>query len=155
MLEMSDDPRHERYMRLCIELARRALDSHDTPVGSLVVRAGNIIAEGVEAVRGRGDVTAHAEIEAVRAATGRTGSLDLTGCTLYTTVEPCVMCAYALRLARVSAVVTGTRSADSDSALSGRAVLADAHVLPGRTPPLLVRDVLAAECRAVLMERRT
>jgi tRNA(adenine34) deaminase len=155
MLNMPADPRHERYMRLCIELARRALESHDTPVGSLVVRAGNIIAEGVEAVRGRGDVTAHAEIEAIRAATGRTGSLDLTGCTLYTTVEPCVMCAYALRLARVSAVVTGTRSTDTDTALSGCAVLADAQVLPGRTPPLLVRDVLATECRAVLMERRT
>ena len=154
MQGMPEDPRHERYMRLCIELARRALASHDTPVGSLVVRAGNIIAEGVEAVRARGDVTAHAEIEAVRAATERTGSLDLTGCTLYTTVEPCVMCAYALRLARVSAVVTGTRSADLESALSGYAVLADAHVLPGRTPPLLVRNVLAVECRAV-MERRT
>jgi tRNA(adenine34) deaminase len=142
-------------MRLCIELARRALDTHDTPVGSLVVRGGHIIAEGVEAVRGRCDVTAHAEIEAVRAATGRSGSLDLTGCTLYTTVEPCVMCAYAVRLARVSAVVTGTRSGDSESALGGCAVLVDASVLPGRTPPLLVRDVLAAECRTVLMERRS
>jgi tRNA(adenine34) deaminase len=152
---MPEDPKHERYMRLCIDLARRALDTHDTPVGSLVVRGGRIIAEGIETVRGRCEVTGHAEIEALRAATARSGSLDLTGCTLYTTVEPCVMCAYAMRLARVSIVVTGTRSGDSENPLSGRAVLLDRSILPGRTPPLLVRDVLAAECRSVLMDRRT
>ena len=151
---MPDDPRHERYMRLCIELARRALDTHDTPVGSLIVRGGHIIAEGVEAVRGHCDVTAHAEIEAVRAATGRSKALDLTGCTLYTTVEPCVMCAYAMRLSRLSVVVTGARSVDSDHALNGCALLVDASILPSRTPPQLVRDVLGTECREMLITRR-
>src|SRR5689334_1634155 len=86
---------HERYMRRCIELARRALDTGDAPVGALVVADDRIVAEGIEGVRARSDVTAHAEIEALRAASKGLGTLNLTGCTLYTSVEPCVMCAYA------------------------------------------------------------
>jgi tRNA(adenine34) deaminase len=117
-------------MRRCIELARKALETDDTPVGSLVVREGEIIGEGIEAVIARCDVTAHAEIEAVRAASERLGSRDLTGCTLYTSVEPCLMCAYALKLARVSMVVTGARPGGAETGLNGCALLADPCVLP-------------------------
>ena len=141
---------HDRYMRLCIDLARRANATGDTAVGSVVVRGDEIVGEGIESVRKRGDVTAHAEIEAVRAACTRLGSLDLSGCTLYTSVEPCVMCAYALRLARVSVVVTGARSAAAGPTFDGCTVLTDASVLPNRPLPSLVRDVLADECLAVL-----
>jgi tRNA(adenine34) deaminase len=144
---------HHRYMRLCIDLARRAYATGDTAVGSVVVRGAEIVGEGIESVRARGDVTAHAEIEAVRAACTRLGSLDLSGCTLYTSVEPCVMCAYALRLARVSVVVTGARSA-AGPAFDGCTVLTDAGVLPNRPLPLLVRDVLPDECLAVLTNPR-
>ena len=96
-------------------------------------------------------MTAHAEIEAVRAASERLGSPDLTGCTLYTSVEPCLMCAYALELARVSMVVTGARPGGAETGLNGCALLADPSVLPNRPAPLLVRDILACECLAVLM----
>lgn len=137
-------------MRRCIEVARRAADTHDTPVGALIVRGDRIIAEAAEAVRARQDVTAHAEIEAVRQATALAESLDLSGCTLYTTVEPCVMCAWALRLARVGTVVTGTAPAGAAPALNGCTVLADPGILPNRPPPLLIRGVLAAECLALL-----
>ncbi len=64
---------HEHYMRLCIALAWRARDTNDTPVGSLIVQGGAILAEGVEAVRSHQDVTAHAEIEALRAACKEVG----------------------------------------------------------------------------------
>jgi tRNA(Arg) A34 adenosine deaminase TadA len=101
---------HEHVMRRCIELARRALSTRDTPVGALLLRNTDVVAEGVESVKARGDVTAHPEIEAIRAACARMGSLDLTGCTLDTSVEPCPMCAYAIRLAGVGMVVTGARS---------------------------------------------
>ena len=76
-------------------------------------------------MRERGDVTAHAEIQALRGAFARRDSRDLTGCTLYTSVEPCVMCAYAIRLARVSVVVSGARSSDVSSTLNGQTVLSD------------------------------
>ena len=139
---------HEDWMRRCIALAREAAASGDTPVGSIVVCGGVVVGEGREVVRAREDVTAHAEIEALRAAFGRRGSRDLTGCTLYTTVEPCVMCAYAIRLARIAVVVSGARSGEANAPVSGFTVLVDAQVLPNHPRPLVVRDVLAEECRS-------
>ncbi len=137
-------------MRRCLELAREASATGDTPVGAVVVRNGDVLAEGVERVKARHDVTAHAEIEAIRAACTRLRALDLSGCTLYTTVEPCVMCAYAIRLARVGVVVSGARSPDAGSAWSGWHVLTTQAFLPARPCPRVVRDVLAEECLAVL-----
>lgn len=144
---------HEQYMRRCIELARRSLATSDAPVGALVVLNDQIVAEGIEGVRGRRDVTGHAEIEAVRAACERLESLDLSGCTLYTSVEPCVMCAYAIRLARVSRVVAGARSIDAAWALNGWRVLTSGDILPDRPPPSVIRDVLSGECSALSTER--
>lgn len=148
----SDGARHEQYMRRCIELARQSLLTSDAPVGALVVLDGQIVAEGIECVRGGGDVTGHAEIEAVRTACDRLGSLNLTGCTLYTTVEPCVMCAYAIRLARISHVVSGARSTDATWPLNGWRVLTSGDILPDRPPPSVVRDLLGRECSAVSTE---
>ena len=135
-------------MHRCIELARHAIASGDTPVGSLIVDGDELVSEGVEAVRARDDATAHAEIEALRAAFASRGSRDLTGCTLYTSVEPCIMCAYAIRLARISVVVCGARG-DEAQAVSGCLVLTDARVAPSRPSPLVIRDVLVEECQRV------
>jgi tRNA(adenine34) deaminase len=140
---------HERYMRRCIKLARRALATTDAPVGALIVRDDEIVGEGVESVRARLDVTAHAEIEAVRAAAARLRTTDLTSCVLYTTVEPCVMCAYAIRLARVSKIVSGARAPTSEHAIGGYAVLTEDQAVPDRPPLVVIRDILASECAAV------
>jgi len=136
-------------MRRCIELARQAIRTGDTPVGSLIVDDDELVSEGVEAVRGRPDATAHAEMEALRTAFARRRSRDLTGCTLYTSVEPCIMCAYAIRLARISVVVCGARGNDGGHAISGHIVLTDERVAPNRPPPLVIRDVLVQECESV------
>jgi tRNA(adenine34) deaminase len=142
-------------MRRCIELARRAMESGDTPVGSLIVDGDELVSEGVESVRARHDATAHAEMEALRTAFARRRSRDLTGCTLYTSVEPCIMCAYALRLARISVVVCGARGGDEEEqAVSGHTVLTAERVAPNRPPPLVIRDVLVQECRNVRDEAR-
>jgi tRNA(adenine34) deaminase len=146
---------HEHYMRRCMELARQALTTGDAPVGALIVLKERIVAEGIEGVKAQHDVTAHAEIEAVRNACEQLDSLDLTGSTLYTTVAPCVMCAYAIRLARISTVVTGTASSDADRALNGQTVLTSAAMLPGRPVPVVIPDVLSEECRAILRERKS
>jgi tRNA(adenine34) deaminase len=138
---------HERHMRRCIELARQAIGSGDTPVGSLIVDGDELVSEGVEAVRARHDATAHAEMEALRSAFARRRSRDLTGCTLYTSVEPCIMCAYAIRLARISVVVCGARGGDGAQAVSGHMVLTDERVAPSRPPPVMIRDVLVHECQ--------
>jgi len=144
---MTDGTEHDRHMRRCVELARQALASGDAAVGALIMDGEVVLAEGIEAVRVRQDPTAHAEMEALRVACTRRGSRDLTGCTLYTSVEPCIMCAYAIRLARISVVVSGARGADDDHAISGHTVLSDPRVAPHRPPPLVIRDVLADECR--------
>ena len=136
-------------MRRCIELARQAIGSGDTPVGSLIVDGDELVSEGVEAVRARHDATAHAEMEALRAAFSRRRSSDLTGCTLYTSVEPCIMCAYSIRLARITVVVCGARGSDGGQAVSGHLVLTDERVAPNHPPPLVIRDVLVQECALV------
>jgi tRNA(adenine34) deaminase len=137
-------------MRRCIELARQAIRNGDSPVGSLIVDGDELVAEGVEAVRARNDATAHAEMEALRTAFARRRSRDLTACTLYTSVEPCVMCAYAIRLARISIVVCGARGGDGEqTVVSGHIVLTDERVAPNRPLPLVIRDVLMQECQSM------
>ena len=94
-------------MRRAIALAEFALRNGDTPVGSLVVRETKIIAEGVEAVKKEMDVSAHAELIAIRNACLALQTLDLSGCVLYTTAELCWMCSYAVRQTCVGKVVIG------------------------------------------------
>jgi len=141
-------------MRRCIELARQAVESGDAAVGSLIVDGDELVSEGVESVRARHDATAHAEMKALRTAFARRRSRDLTGCTLYTSVEPCIMCAYAIRLARISVVVSGARGGDATQAVSGHIVLTDERVAPDRPPPFVIRDVLVQECQRVRDQAR-
>lgn len=141
-------------MRRCIELARQAAQSGDAPVGSLILDGDELVSEGVEAVRARHDATAHAEMEALRTAFARRQSRDLTGCTLYTSVEPCVMCAYAIRLARIGLVVSGAGGGDAGRAINGHVVLTDEGVAPNHPPPLVIRHVLAQECQSLRNQGR-
>ena len=81
-------------------------------------------------------------------------TLVLTGCALYTSVAPCIMCAYAIRLARISLVVCGARGGDAPHVVSGHLVLTDERAAPNRPPPLVIRDVLAQECERVRDQHR-
>jgi tRNA(adenine34) deaminase len=99
----------ERYMRRALELARLAEESGEVPVGAVVVLNGVIVGEGRNAPIALHDPTAHAEMQALRAAATNTGNYRLTGATLYCTLEPCPMCAGALVHARVSRLVFGAR----------------------------------------------
>ena len=140
------DERDVHFMRQAIALARRALASGDTPVGSLVVRAGNVLAEGVEAVRAGLDITAHAEIIAVREACRAAGGFDLSACTLYTTAEPCWMCSFAIRQARMGRVVIGRPTPVIGGGGPPHALLLEPAVPGWGPPPALVRGVLGGEC---------
>ena len=88
----------------CQQLADIAAERHESPVGAVVVHAGTIIGEGIEASKARQDVTCHAEVEAIRAAVQARGR-DLSAATLYTTHEPCLLCSYVIRHPRVRRVV--------------------------------------------------
>ncbi len=95
----------EAFMRLAIDLAAKAGDAGEVPVGAVVVNGGEVIAQGANSREATGDPTAHAEVLALRGAAKVTGSWRLLGTTLYVTLEPCPMCAGALVAARVSRVV--------------------------------------------------
>lgn len=106
-LELDPEAVDRRYMQQALELASRALESADVPVGALVVREGRVIGRGYNQREALQDPTAHAEILALTAAAEAVGHWRLTGCTLYVTLEPCPMCAGAVVNARLGRVVFG------------------------------------------------
>ena len=100
----------EQYMTRALELAQRALETGDVPVGCVVAdRDGSIIGEGWNRREANGDALAHAEVEAIRAACAHRGGWNLHGCSLYVTLEPCPMCAGAIVNARIPVVCYGAR----------------------------------------------
>ena len=141
---------HEGFMRRCLDLAGRAGEEGNTPVGAVIVKAGKIVAEGLEQVPEGLDVTAHAEVNAVRGACLNLGTVDLSGCTLYSTAEPCWLCAYAVREARITVVVYGRKSADVGAVTSAFPMLLTKNVAHWGEPPEIVRGVLEDACLALI-----
>jgi tRNA(adenine34) deaminase len=108
----------ERWMLHAIELAKRAEQQGEVPVGAVLVEDDKIIAEGWNRPISSNDPTAHAEIEALRMAAASTGNYRLPGKTLYVTLEPCVMCCGAIFHARISRVVFGAYDPKAGAAAS-------------------------------------
>lgn len=96
-----------RYMRIALDEARKALDMGEVPIGCVIVADGQIVGRGHNLTEMLHDVTAHAEMQAITAAANTLGGKYLNQCTLYVTVEPCVMCAGAIGWAQVRRVVYG------------------------------------------------
>ena len=110
---------HTSLMERALELARYAYDQGEVPIGAIVVSAENqIIGEGYNQKETLNDPTLHAEIIAIKEAVNKTGNWRLNGCTLYTTLEPCPMCAGALVQARISKVVMATLDAKGGGVIS-------------------------------------
>lgn len=127
-----DLKQHEQYMQLCIELAKVAKRRGDNPVGSILVRNGEVIGEGIEGGKTHKDITYHAEIEAIRDATKKLDTQDFSSCILYTTHEPCIMCSYVIRQSKIATVVTGIATGDIGGFSSKLPVLIDTQVLKSR-----------------------
>jgi tRNA(adenine34) deaminase len=127
----------EQFMRRALELARKGSEEGEVPVGAVVVVEGRIVGEGWNRPIAAADPTAHAEIQALRAACVSLGNYRLTGATLYVTLEPCEMCTGAMFHARIARVVYG--AADPK-----KQVLKSQLKIEG--------GVLAPECGAILSE---
>ena len=99
----------EYFMKIALQQAQEAFDQDEIPVGCVVVCNDRIIAKAHNLTETLNDVTAHAEMQAITSAANFLGGKYLLDCTLYVTLEPCVMCAGALNWAQISKVVIGAR----------------------------------------------
>ena len=139
----------EQYMTRALELAQRALETGDVPVGCVVAdRDGTVIGEGWNRREANGDALAHAEVEAIRAACAHRGGWNLHGCSLYVTLEPCPMCAGAIINARIPRVVFGAPDPKAGSCGS----VTDLFALPYNHRPACEGGVLEEECAQLLRD---
>ena len=132
------------YMQQALAEARKAMAEGEIPIGAVVVCRGDIIGRGHNLTETLHDVTAHAEMQAITAAANELGGKYLTGCTLYVTVEPCVMCAGALGWSQMTRVVYGCR--DEKRGYSDYAP----HALHPKCT--IVGGVLEDECRQLMQQ---
>ncbi|MFM7411441.1 MAG: tRNA adenosine(34) deaminase TadA [Actinomycetota bacterium] len=139
----------EQAMRDALGEARMASAHGDVPVGAVVVHNGEIIASRHNEREKSGDPTAHAEVLALRDAAARLGRWRLDDCTLYVTLEPCVMCAGALLNARIGRLVYGAADLKAGATSSLYNVCADPRL--NHNPPFR-HGVLGAECSALLSD---
>lgn len=146
MLYETDAQRDERFMRMALDEARLAAEEGEVPVGAVIVSNGRVIARTHNLTERLRDVTAHAEMQAITAASDHLNGKYLPDCTLYVTLEPCPMCAAALRWAQIGRVVYGA----SDPRRGYRSVYAD----PGTAfhPKTLVNSGLLADESLALLK---
>ncbi len=107
---------HEKYMKIALEEARKALDQDEVPVGAVILKDGIIIAKAYNQVEKEGSVLCHGEILAIKEASKVLGSKFLLGCTLYVTLEPCTMCSGAILNSRIDTLVYGANEEKTGTA---------------------------------------
>ncbi len=107
---------HDKFMDIALDESRKGGAEGNSPVGSVIVRNGEVIGVGRNRVNSDTDPTAHAEVDAIRDACRNIGSTDLSGAVCYTSMEPCPMCCWAIHAAGCDGVVLGSRHADFTSA---------------------------------------
>lgn len=135
-------------MQRALELAQQAAEAGEVPVGAVVVRKGEIIAEACNRRERDHSVAAHAELLAMEAACRVLGDWRLDDCELYVTLEPCPMCTGAVLNAHVPIVVYGVD--DERLGCCGSAI--DLRALPNAPKPLVYRGFLEEECKALLQD---
>jgi tRNA(adenine34) deaminase len=139
--------RDEHFMRLALREAERAVEHDDVPIGAVIVRDGEVLAAAGNERELRGDPTAHAEQLALREAAAKLGGWRVPDSVLYVTLEPCVMCAGAIVLARVPRVVYGAPDPKAGAAGSVLDVLGEPRL---NHRPRVEGGLLAEESSALL-----
>ncbi|WP_295939226.1 nucleoside deaminase [uncultured Alistipes sp.] len=139
---MEQQKTDEKFMRLALNEARKAFDQQEVPIGAVVVANGVVVGRGHNLVETLSDPTAHAEMQALTAAASTLGGKYLQGCTLYVTVEPCIMCAGAIGWAQIGRIVWGT-----DDSKKGYRRYSESVFHPKAT---IARGVLDQECEELM-----
>ena len=143
-------PEDEKFMRLAVQKAREGIARGQTPFGACIVRDGRVVSLAHNVVWSTTDITAHAEVTVIREVCRTLGSVDLSGCTIYSTTEPCPMCFSACHWARISRVVYGASIQDArDAGFSELTISCAVMKKEGGSPLVLETGVLREE--AVLL----
>ncbi len=141
------------FMRRAIEKAREGVASGQAPFGACIVRDGRVVACEHNAVWQHTDSTAHAEVQAIRAACGALGTADLAGCEIYSTCEPCPMCFSAIHWAKISTIVFGSRIADAQGLGFSELTIPNQRMKElGGSPVVIVPDYLRDQCLLLFRE---
>lgn len=145
--EQFSNPRDEFYMELALNEARQAFKEDEVPVGAVVVLNGRIVAKGHNLTETLHDVTAHAEMIALSAACEGLGSKYLPQCTLYVTVEPCIMCAGALGWSQIGRIVYG-----AGDPKKGFTKFCQEGISPLHPKTIVTNGILQEECQDLMKE---
>ncbi len=132
------------FMREALKEAQKAFDADEIPIGAIVVCNNRVIGKGHNLTERLNDVTAHAEMQAITAAANTLGSKYLTNCTLYVTLEPCVMCAGALYWSQIDRVVYGAPDTKRGC------TMIDKNLLHPKTT--LLQGILEADCAQLMRD---
>lgn len=135
----SNEKIHQAWMERCRELGLEALMARESPVGAIIVHKGKIVAEGKEASRAKKDITAHAEMEAIRAVRQNHPDIPLEECILVTTHEPCVMCSYAIRHHAFSTVIYDISTGEIGGIYGEFKVMTTEDIRRWYTPPVILK----------------
>ena len=139
---------HEDWMRHAIHAAREGIENGQTPFGAAIVRDGELIIAAHNIVWQATDITAHAEVTAIRDACRSLKSIDLTGCTIYSTCEPCPMCFSACHWARLERIVYGAAIADAAAAGFNELPVSNVELKRlGGSRVEIIAGILRDECR--------
>ncbi len=145
----------EKFMRLAIAKAREGLKKGQTPFGACMVKNGEVISCVHNVVWQTADITAHAEVHAIREACKKLNRVDLSGCTIYSTCEPCPMCFSAIHWAKISRIVFGARIGDAQQGGFNELSISNEEMKRlGHSPVEIVADFMRAENLAVFEEWR-
>ncbi len=137
------------FMKLAIKEAKKAYEKDEVPVGAVIVKDGKVVARGHNVKELKKDTTKHAEIIAIQKASKKLDTWRLSGCTMYVTLEPCVMCTGALIQARVDRIVIGTMDEKTGACGSVLNILEDYkfnHVIEVK------KGVMETECKEILQK---
>jgi len=133
---------HEYYMREALKEAQKAFDSDEVPVGAIIVCENQIIARAHNLTERLNDVTAHAEMQAITSAANNLGSKYLNECTLYVTLEPCVMCAGGAFWSQIKTIVYGASDEKRGYSLLNKSIL--------HPKTEVIKGILRDECSELL-----
>src|SRR5690349_2654824 len=126
---MNETSEHKKFMEIAIRLSEKnVLEGIGGPFGAVVVRAGKVIAKSANKVTSSNDPTAHAEVSAIRLACKKLKTFDLSGCTIYTSCEPCPMCLSAIYWARIDTIYYANTKIDAaDIGFSDKFIYDEIH----------------------------